>query len=444
MTVIDATAAPVSGIAPRILAGWYATRRADLGSHVSVHGPIPDLASVKRHSPERLLDAVRSAGLTGRGGAGFPSARKWDVVRGCRNPIVVVNAMEGEPASEKDRALLCGAPHLVLDGAQLAAAAVGAREVLVCVGEDSPDGARSIELALTERVVAGIGGVTVEMVQPPGRYLSGEESALVNWIGGGYARPTFRRDKATALAVRRRAVLVHNCETLAHVALIARYGPEWFRSVGTPDAPGTTLVTASGAIDRPGVYEVELGSPVLSILEVAGLSNVVSGVLVGGFGGTWLHPDLLETPYAPGPLSVAGSAMGAGVLAALPASSCGVAETARIALYMAGESAGQCGPCVYGLPAIAQDLAELARGSGSRSNLTRLRHRLNAVVGRGACRHPDGVVRLVRSALGVFAADFAEHARRRPCEGSRRRPVLRVPRSAPDGAGNVALGRRTR
>ena len=434
MTITDVTsdtARPaVSPFAPRILAAWHQIGRADLGTHLFVHGPLP---LPRRGHPQfvaRLVEEVRDSGLTGRGGAGFPAARKWDSVRSSGHPLLVVNAMEGEPASSKDRALLSGAPHLVLDGAQLTAAAVGAREIVLCVADDKPEAAHSVQLALDEHASPGLGGVPVKVLRPPGAYVSGEESALVGWIAGGAAMPAFRKQKGTALRVRRRPTLVHNAETLAHVALIARHGSEWFRAVGLPDAPGTSLVSASGALERPGVYEVELGTPVGRILEGAGLSESLAGVLVGGYGGTWLHPDLLDTPYAPGPLAAAGSAMGAGVLAAVGVSSCGVAETARIATYMAGESAGQCGPCVFGLPAIAGDLVHLADGEANRPALERLRMRLDVVAGRGACRHPDGVVRLVRSALQVFASDFAEHARHRPCQGSKRRPVLPVPRSA--------------
>jgi NADH:ubiquinone oxidoreductase subunit F (NADH-binding) len=354
--------------------------------------------------------------------------------------MLVVNAMEGEPASEKDWVLLSSAPHLVLDGAELAALAVGAREILVCVADDRSDGERAVQRALDERVARGLGRVRVRVLRPPGRYVSGEESALVSWIAGGSAKPTFRQEKGVPLTMRHRPALVHNAETLAHVALIARHGPEWFRAVGMPDAPGTSLVSTSGAVKYPGVYEVELGTPVARILERAGLVAEVSGVLVGGYGGTWLAPEMIDTSYAPGPLAAVGSAMGAGVLAAIPAFACGVAETARIVAYMAGESAKQCGPCVFGLPSMAGDLASLARGEGDRLTLARLRKHLDVVSGRGACRHPDGVVRLVRSALGVFAADFAEHARHRPCQGSKHRPVLSVPRPA-DDAGTGTLTR---
>ena len=422
---------------PRVLGAWHRTGRSDLNGHVATHGPTPLPRRSDGTWADRLVEDVRAAGLTGRGGAGFPTARKFDSVRsGHRHPLLAVNAMEGEPASQKDRALLSGAPHLVLDGAELVARAIGAREIVVCVADDRDDSAEWVRAALAERAGAGFGQPQARLARPPGGYVSGEESALVAWLAGGPAHPRFRATKGTPLTIKRRAVLVQSAETLAHVALIARHGPEWFRSVGLPDAPGTCLVTLSGAVAGPGVCEVEFGTPVGAILEQAGVNAPLGGVLVGGYGGTWLRPGLLDTPFAPGPLAVVGSAVGAGVLAAVPTSSCGIAETARVATYMANESAGQCGPCVFGLHAVAQDLVQLARGETDRQTVTRLRQRLGAVEGRGACGHPDGVVRLVRSALEVFAGDVAEHARHRPCPGWNRRPILPVPPSAA-----VAVGR---
>lgn len=193
----------------------------------------------------------------------------------------------------------------------------------------------------------------------------------------------------------------------------------------------------SGPVAKPGVCEVEIGTPVATILERAELVAPVGAVVVGGYGGTWLRSGLLNTPYAPGPLRAVGSSMGAGIVAAIPASSCGVAETARVATYMANESAGQCGPCVFGLHAVAHDLVQLARGENDSHTLDRLHHRLGMVEGRGTCGHPDGVVRFVRSALEVFARDFTEHARHRPSAGWNRRAVLPV---APSAA--AAVGRR--
>jgi NADH:ubiquinone oxidoreductase subunit F (NADH-binding) len=263
--------------------------------------------------------------------------------------------------------------------------------------------------------------------------VAGEESALANWLDTRRSLPYLRVDKSVPLRVGRRPVLVHNAETLGQVALIARHGPDWFRSAGTSDAPGTTLVTVSGAVRSPGVIEAELGTPVGDILRRAGADPGLSGVLVGGYGGAWLDPSHLSTPYAPGPLAAVGATHGVGILIALSTTSCGIAETARIARYMAGQSAGQCGPCVFGLPAIADDLESLWSGRADVEVLGRIARRTAEVDGRGACRHPDGVVRLVRSALSVFAADVRAHAEGRPCAGHRAATVLTLPRPAQMG-----------
>ena len=400
-----------------------------LSGHLALHGP---LAVPPRHDPawaDALLAEVAAAGLTGRGGGGFPAAAKWEAVRRAgRRPVVVVNAMEGEPASAKDRALLAWSPHLVLDGAELVAALSGARSVVVCVADDRDASARAVRMAAAERSAAGnVREITVR--RPPARYVTGEESALVHWLTVGDARPVLRVDKSVPLRLGRRPVLLHNAETLAQVALIARHGAAWFRGAGTTDAPGTTLVTVSGAVRTPGVVEVGLGTPVDEVVGHCGPTGPMAGYLVGGYGGAWLAPGEASTPLAPAPLARVGATLGVGIVVALSADSCGVAETARIARWMAGESAGQCGPCVYGLPAIAEDLELLAGGRADPGAIGRIDERARSIVGRGACRHPDGVARMVRSALDVFAADAADHAAGRPCAGRHAPTVLAFPAS---------------
>jgi NADH:ubiquinone oxidoreductase subunit F (NADH-binding) len=229
----------------------------------------------------------------------------------------------------------------------------------------------------------------------------------------------------------RRPAIVDNAETLAHLALVARHGAVWFRQVGAPEAPGTALVTVSGAVSAPGVFEVPLGTAVETIVTSAGAAPV-AGVLVGGYAGGWLPPDRLSTPYAPGPLALHGTRPGPGVVVVVDRAGCGLAETARIVRRMAGESAGQCGPCVFGLPAVADDLAQLVSGRPSRALVERLGQRLALVEGRGACRHPDGVVHLVRSALRTFAADLDQHLHRGPCPGARRPTLMALPERTGD------------
>ncbi len=342
--------------------------------------------------------------------------------------------MEGEPASAKDRVLLAHAPHLVLDGAEVVAAVIGATEVTLCIA-DNDDAARVVESALAERAGAQRSRVRFCLRRPPAGYVAGEESALVNWLATDRSLPIFRTDKSIPLSVGRRPTLVHNAETLAQVALIARHGPGWFRGVGTTEAPGTTLVTITGAVRSPGVIEVELGTPITDMLARVGAGSEVSGVLVGGYGGSWIGAWRLDVPYTPRTLAAVGAAHGVGVLVVLPSTSCGIAETARIVRYMAGESSGQCGPCVFGLPAVAGDMEQLWSGHPDAGVLDRIRRRAAEIDGRGACRHPDGVARLLRSALAVFAADADAHAQGRPCPGQSAPTVLTLPlRPATSGA----------
>jgi NADH:ubiquinone oxidoreductase subunit F (NADH-binding) len=415
----------------RLLAGPGNIARLGLTAHVATHGALTIPPGDDEVWSSRIFRAVAESGLLGRGGAGFPAAAKWDATRrASRRPMVVVNAMEGEPASHKDRVLLTFAPHLVLDGAEVAAAAIGAPEIVVCVADHRGPAAASIEDAIAERARTGASVRRVSLERPPGRYVTGEESALVGWLNDRRALPRLRVDKSVPLEVGRRPALVHNAETLSQLALIARHGPEWFRRLGSEEAPGTALVTVTGAVRSPGVVEVELGTPVTDILDRAGVHTELSAVLIGGYGGAWLAASELATPFAPGPLADAGATHGVGVVVALPATSCGIAETARLARYMAGESAGQCGPCVFGLPAIAGDLELLAAGRADPEVLVRIHSRSAIVEGRGGCRHPDGAVRMIRSALTVFAADVASHLRGHPCPGHAHATVLTFPDAA--------------
>jgi NADH:ubiquinone oxidoreductase subunit F (NADH-binding) len=277
--------------------------------------------------------------------------------------------------------------------------------------------------------------VAVRLVELPARYVASEESALVNFLNTGEARPTDTPPRPYERGVRGRPTLVDNVETLANVALIARYGPDWFRALGSAAAPGTMLATVGGAVGTPGVRELPLGTTVSAALGASGgVAEPVGAVLVGGFGGNWVAmPAAAELPLTPEDLAAAGGSLGVGMLLALPARACGLAETARIVRYLAGESAMQCGPCMFGLPSIARDLEMLTFG-GRPEVLDRLRRRLGVVRGRGACAHPDGAVRLAASALTVFAADVHAHAEGRPCAGIRVASGIRVP------VGGIGLG----
>jgi len=426
----------ITGIAsrpvPRLLAGLSYYRPADLAEHYRCYGPLPQLlvGNGRNRSAvgRRFIDAVDASGLTGRGGAGFPTGRKLRSVadgprRGGR--VVVANGAEGEPASSKDRLLLTRLPHLVLDGIVLAARAVGADEAYLCVHDHETELMSWLDAAVAERDDP----LPIQVTGIPGRYVASEQSSIVQHLNGGPAKPTFAPPRPHERGVRGLPTLVNNVETLAHLALIARYGARWFRSAGLPTAPGSTLVTVSGAVYRPGVYEIELGTPIGQVVAHAGgPAERLQAMLVGGYFGAWLPvAAALPLPMTHAALKAAGGALGAGMVIALPASSCLLAETARVVRYLADESAGQCGPCVFGLPALADALADLAFYGGRGRLLGQLGTLVPLVERRGACRHPDGVTQLIRSALRAAGADSRHHDEIGPCRGVLREPLLPIP-----------------
>jgi len=417
---------------PRLLAGASYDQPAGLREHERLYGPAPLRSHARRRGPSgRLIDVVDRSGLTGRGGAGFPTGRKMRSVADGPGPAVVVaNGAEGEPASGKDRLLLTRAPHLVLDGIALAAYAVGANEAYLCVHGQELDVLAGLEDAVEERNAAHIDAVPVQVVGIPGRYVSSEQSAIVQYLNGGPGKPTFSPPRPHERGVHGRPTLVNNVETLAHLALIARYGDVWFRSVGLASAPGSTLVTVDGAVDRPGVYEIEMGTPIGQVMMLAGgPSEPLQALLVGGYFGAWLPAEVAwPVPMTHAGLCAAGGAMGAGMIMALPATSCALAETARVVSYLAEETAAQCGPCMFGLPALADAFIDLAYQGGRGRTIDQIATLIPLIERRGACRHPDGATQLAVSALTAFAPDAHWHDQRGPCQGVRRAPLLPVPR----------------
>jgi NADH:ubiquinone oxidoreductase subunit F (NADH-binding) len=406
-----------------------------LTEHIDHYGPLP----VGQLGSQTLIAEVEHSGLTGRGGGAFPAGRKiravaeaakGSVAKGsvARNSVIVANGSESEPASSKDSVLLSHAPHLVLDGIALCASAVGATRTYLCIGHRAGAIARSVAGAVAERDRAGLDRVPVEVITAADGYLSGQETALISALNGNAPLPTFVPPRPAERGAHRRPTLVLNIETLAHIALIARFGSQWFRTAGTPGAPGSALVTVTGAVERPGVREIPLGTALGEVLQRSGLSQPAQAVLVGGYFGTWLPlPAALTLPVSDEDMRAAGAALGPGVLAVLPGTACGLAETARIASFLAAESAGQCGPCRNGLPALAEALNWIAFGQPGPDMVGWVQQLAGLVTGRGACHLPDGTAGLARSALTVFAADLRAHMAAGPCEQSARPPILPVP-----------------
>jgi NADH:ubiquinone oxidoreductase subunit F (NADH-binding) len=383
---------------PLLLSGI--DRGPGLAAHRARLGALPE------PGVEALVALLDEVGVRGRGGAGFPLARKLQtVVRaggsrtglGSRRPYVVVNAAEGEPASAKDSALLDVAPHLVLDGAVVAARALGAREVHVVSSQDRPWVGASVRRATQERNDRGIRWVQHEAAS---RFVSGQSRALIELMAGRPGLPVTSWAPEAVDGHRRRPTLLSNAESFAHLAAVVLWGVDGYAAHGTDDEPGTSLFTltmppgADGEFRDVHVVEVEHGASAGLVLDGDAL---VAPLLVGGFHGSWVHPrDVAGLRWSTAVLGEVGARLGAGALLSLADGSCPVSETARYTTYLAGESAGRCGPCRNGLPAMGAEMRALARGADTRP---RLRELAGLVTGRGACAHPDGTARLVGSLL---------------------------------------------
>ena len=404
MTILFDEHVQTEGIARGALMGPSSASQRELHTHLLAHGAVPSLDA------RAVVRLAADSGLTGHGGAGFPLHRKLEAVIAARGRAIVVgNGAEGEPASAKDRWLLTRRPHLVLDGLQLVARATNATDAYLYVNHRLP--ITTLDDVLAERRRAGLDPVPVTTVAAPDAFISGEETAVVSNLSGGTGLPRFKSVRVTERGVRGRPTLVSNVETLALLALIARRGPQWFRAAGTVDAPGTMLLTVGGAVHAPGIVEAGHGTPLVDVLALAGGPSAhLQAVLLGGYHGTWLTTaEAVSAKLSRSDLSPLGASPGAGVMVALGTGTCGLVEMSRVMSYLAQESAGQCGPCLNGLPRIANQFKSVAFKGGDQHAVGELRRLASLVVGRGACHHPDGSMRFLSSGLRVFAAEVELH-----------------------------------
>jgi len=386
------------------------------GDHVARLGALPRAGA-------GLIDTIERSELRGRGGAAFPAGTKWRTVAGNGRgaAVVLANGAEGEPLSRKDRVLMETRPHLVIDGALLAAEAVSAREVLLYLGADHVQAVAAMRRAVAERPAHE--AQRLELLTAPVRYVSGEETAAVHYVNNGIALPTALPPRPFERGVAGRPTLVQNVESLAHAALIARFGDGWFRSLGQGGSAGTALLTVTGAVASSGVIEVAQGSSLADAVGAAGglTSPGAPAVLLGGYFGGWVAADKAwGLPVDAAAMQARGHMLGCGVVAVLPEQRCGVVETGRMLAYLAAQSARQCGPCVFGLRAIAEAVQRVAGRESVSDDLDRIRRWTGELPGRGACRHPDGAAGLMRSALRTFATEFALHHEHRHCSGGAR------------------------
>ncbi len=381
----------------------------DLQAHRELYGLLPDL------SADEIVDRVRSAGLTGRGGAGFPAHLKIAAARARgRHAVVVANGSESEPASLKDKALMLHRPFLIIEGAWLAAKAVSASKIYFYI-HDYRHVHASLQRALSQLRQPD---VSIEIAIAPNGYVSGESSAAVNFLNNQIALPTFSRPIDTG--VNGAPTVVFNVETLAQMASIARIGSAAFRSLGTPNSPGSRLLTLSGGVFSPGtVVELLHPSPTMEVLEAAGGATAEPlAYLIGGYGGRFVPPFELLGAEENGSL-------GCGLVGVVPEGACGLNEAQRLFGFLASQSAKQCGPCQFGLPALQAKLPAALGTRPSRRAERSVIRLIREIAGRGGCSHPDAATAMLNSAIATFSEEVHLH-RNRKCSAKGPQPVFKV------------------
>jgi NADH:ubiquinone oxidoreductase, NADH-binding (51 kD) subunit len=420
---------------------------ATLDSYVRIGGGL-GLDAARRLGPEATIDEIVVSGVRGRGGGGFPTGAKWRTVaanRAATEPTtVVVNAAEGEPGSFKDRELLLRNPYRTLEGALVAAVAVGADRVIVGMKRSFSDVAVRVRTAIAELAAAGwTDGATIEVFEGPGEYLLGEETALLECIDGRYpfprVTPPYRRgidenvaeeESGSAAQVELAGptgesvappCLVNNVETLAHCALILAKGAVWFRSIGTADSPGTAVCTVTGDTVRAGVGEVAMGTPLAAVLDAIGggvregrhVKAVMQGVAAALIPGT-----RLDTLVSWEGMSAIGSGLGSAAFIVFDDAAPMAAVAASASRFLAVESCGQCTPCKRDGLAIADALDRIDRSEdldrNVESDLRTITDNLQTITSGARCSLATQHQVLIGSVLDCFGDELHAHGTHGP------------------------------
>jgi NADH:ubiquinone oxidoreductase subunit F (NADH-binding) len=418
----------LDGGLPRLLKGIGTLDPGSLAAYRKAGGYKGLTRAVTERSPEELIAEVEAARLRGRGGAGFPVADKWRAARAvaAERKIVVANLMGADPTSLGDRALAEGNPHLVLEGALIAAAAVGASEAILAVRRDWTTAIERLKAAVADAEAAHLAGylilgtdlsVSVSVWEGSGAYVAGEETALIHALQGDRGMPLIRPPYPATSGLWDAPTVIHNAETLAHVAWIGGHSAKEFAKVGSKEAPGTKLVTIAGAVRTPGVAEVALGTPVEDVIGLAGGSTgTVKAVFVGGpAAGALAADELAGTGYDFDALREVGGHIGSGSVLVTDAATCMVA-TARFLLdFSAREACGKAVPCRIGTRRLVEALDRILAATPRPNDLVLLRELSVKIADTALCRLESLAPRPMLTTLDRFGDEYRSHAERGVC-----------------------------
>ncbi|HEU68426.1 MAG TPA: NADH-quinone oxidoreductase subunit NuoF [Candidatus Acetothermia bacterium] len=386
--------------------------------------------AVTEMKPEDVIEEVRNAGLRGRGGAGFPTGIKWSAVRTASEPerYVVCNADEGEPGTFKDRLILEGDPHKLLEGMAIAGYAVGARVGIIYIRGEYKLSIARIERAIADAEALGLLGervfdtdtsFRVEVRPGAGAYVCGEETSLLESLEGKRGWPRIRPPYPVTHGLWGKPTVVNNVETLANVPVILRRGAAWYRTLGTPTCPGTKVYTILGHVRYPGLVEVEMGTPLRTLIyELGGglpPGRSLKGVLVGGAAGAFLPPRELDARLDFDSLAERAAALGSGAVLVMDESACIVDMLGSVLRFFCHESCGQCTPCRSGTEVLVRLISSLQTGRADEATLAQMVQVVDAMRAASLCPLGQSVMLPVRTALSGFRDEFAAHLAGAPC-----------------------------
>ncbi len=384
--------------------------------------------------PSDIIEEVRASGLRGRGGAGFPTATKWqgvvDAAPDDETPIYLVcNGAEGEPGTFKDRVLMEHNPYAVLEGMLVAMHATGAHQGFVGVKEKFTEPVERMVAARDEMIEAGWQGADrIAIVPGPDEYLFGEEKAMLEVIEGKLPMPRIMPPYQTGLFAttsQPNPTVVNNVETYAHVTRIVAHGADWFREVGTENSPGTMVFTLTGDVAAPGIYELPMGTPLRTLLvDIGGADPDTIKAVFSGTSNAVITPDMLDTAMDFDGMAEAGSGLGSGGFVVYDTSRCIVKVLTTLQRFLAIESCGQCNACKLGTQDIWDDLARIDAGDGDTDDLDSIVQKVPVITDLARCYLPTGDQLTVGSTLEAFWEEFVAHLGQ-PCPPSGADPTDR-------------------
>ncbi|MCC6796934.1 MAG: NADH-quinone oxidoreductase subunit NuoF [Candidatus Hydrogenedentes bacterium] len=382
--------------------------------------------------PADVTQCVKDAGLRGRGGAGFPTGVKWALVpmgpEAAKPKYLVVNADEMEPGTFKDRWLLEGNPHQLIEGIILASFAIQAEISYIFLRGEYTVAQERIEHALHEAYEAGYLGENIlgsgfnlgtYLHMSIGRYICGEETALLNALEGKRATPRTKPPFPQISGLWGKPTIVNNVETLCNIPHIINKGADWYKSVSKTPNGGTKLYGVSGKVKKPGLWELPLGATVGELMDLAGGMRdglALRGIIPGGASTDFLGPEHLELQMDFDTVPKAGSRMGTGTMIILDDKTCPVGMIRNLTQFFSQESCGWCTPCRDGLPWLEKTLAAIDEGSGVPDDINHLKRHVKLLgPGMTFCALAPGAMAPLGSALTRFAEDFERHIREKRC-----------------------------